>query len=308
VTLYGKVVLITGAARGIGAGTARVVAGRGARVALVGLEPERLEALTAELGEGHVWYEADVTDPDSIEAAVAASAEELGGIDVVMANAGIASYGTVQGTDPDAWVRTIDVNLNGAFRTVRAALPHVIDRKGYVLVVASQASFAPLAGMSAYAASKAGAESLASALSVEVGRLGVAVGSVHPSWIDTDMVRAAEHDLGVFRELRSRLPWPMGKTTSVAACAEAIADGIERRAPRIYVPRASAISYWVRSLIQSRAGLRLLRRQADDVLPRMEAEIAALGRTKQEHAIAAEAGEGAPPGAEGEPAAAARSR
>jgi NAD(P)-dependent dehydrogenase (short-subunit alcohol dehydrogenase family) len=306
VPLYGKVVLITGAARGIGAGTARVVARRGARVALVGLEPARLEALAAELGEGHVWYEADVTDSDSIEAAVAASARELGGIDVVMANAGIASYGTVQQTNPDDWIRTIDVNLNGVFRTVRAALPDVIDRSGYVLVVASQASFVPLAGMSAYAASKAGAESLASALSLEVGRLGVDVGSVHPSWIDTDMVRAVEHDLTVFDEMRSRLPRALRKTTSVAACAEAIADGIERRSARIYIPRSSAVNYWVRSLIQSRTGLRLLRREAGDLIPKMEAEIAALGRTRQKHAVAAEAGEPAPPGPEGEPAAAAR--
>jgi len=306
VELHGRVVLITGAARGIGAATARVVARRGARVSLVGLEPERLEALAAELGEAHVWHEADVTDPDSIQGAIRATVEELGGIDVVMANAGIASYGTVRGTDPEAWVRTIEVNLIGAFHTVRAALPHVIDRRGYVLVVASQASFAPLAGMSAYAASKAGAESLASALSVEVGRLEVAVGSVHPSWIDTDMVRAAEHDLASFRELRSRLPWPMRKTTSVAACGEAIANGIERRAARIYVPRSSAVSYWVRSLIQSRTGLRLLRREADELIPRMEAEIAALGRAKQEHAMAAEAGEPAPAGVEGEPAGAAR--
>src|SRR5918996_2163302 len=144
VELSGRGVLITGAARGIGAETARAVARRGGLVSLVGLEPERLEALATELGEGHTWHEADVTEGDSITAAVEATAERLGGIDVAVANAGIASYGTVEKFDPEAWARTVDVNLTGAFRTLHAALPHVIARRGYVLVVASQASFAPL--------------------------------------------------------------------------------------------------------------------------------------------------------------------
>src|SRR5687767_13626117 len=112
-SLSNKVVLITGAARGIGAETARQVAKRGARVSLVGREPQLLEALAKELGPGHAWYEADVTDQASLDRAVAGTVATLGGIDIVFANAGIASNGTVAITPVDALVRTIEVNLIG---------------------------------------------------------------------------------------------------------------------------------------------------------------------------------------------------
>src|SRR5829696_1877097 len=91
----GKVVLVTGPARGIGAETARQLAARGARLSLVGLEPELLAALAAELGAGHVWFECDVTHQPSLDAAVAGAVRALGGLDVVVANAGVASNGTV---------------------------------------------------------------------------------------------------------------------------------------------------------------------------------------------------------------------
>src|SRR5690606_32787886 len=118
-----------------------VLAGRGARLALAGLEPERLAELAAELGPEHTWWELDVTDQDATNRVVAEVVDEFGGIDVVMTNAGIASYGTVRQIDPAAFQRVIDVNLTGIFRTAHAALPHVIERRGYVLVVASLAAF-----------------------------------------------------------------------------------------------------------------------------------------------------------------------
>src|SRR5689334_2972899 len=115
----GKVVLVTGAARGIGAETARRLAARGARLSLVGMEPERLAALAAELGEGHAWFECDVTDQAALEAAVAGTVAKLGGIDVVVANAGIGCNGTVAVAPVEALVRTLEVNLIGVVRTVK---------------------------------------------------------------------------------------------------------------------------------------------------------------------------------------------
>src|SRR6187431_3157810 len=184
-TTRGKTVFITGAARGLGAETARRVAARGANVALVGLEPEELARVAAQCGSNAAWFECDVTDTDALARAV----ERFGGIDVVMANAGIAPGGMVRSTDPAAFERTIEVNLLGVWRTVRATLPHVIDRQGYVLVIASLAAAIHGPGMAAYSASKAGAEAFANSLRSEVRHLGVDVGVGYFSFIDTDMVR-----------------------------------------------------------------------------------------------------------------------
>jgi NAD(P)-dependent dehydrogenase (short-subunit alcohol dehydrogenase family) len=279
----GKVVLVTGAARGIGAEAARALAARGARLALVGLEPTLLRRLRDELGAGHVWYEADVTSQDQLDAAVSRTVEELGGIDVVVANAGVASYGTVRQLDPEAFRRTVDVNLTGVFRTVHAALPHVVDRRGYVLVVASLGSFTPLGGLAAYNASKAGAEALGLALRQEVAHLGVDVGVCHPSWIDTDMVRGAMQDLATFRRTRELLPWPASSTTSVAECARRIADGITRRKARVYVPRGVVAANINQALVSSPLAMRLMRRRLATLIPEMEREVDALGRAFAAH-------------------------
>src|SRR5215217_1798418 len=204
----GKVVLVTGPARGIGAETARQLAARGARLALVGLEPERLAALAAELGAGHRWFACDVTDQAALERAVAGTVEAFGGIDVVVANAGIASSGTVAVTPAAALARTIEVNLTGVVRTVSATLPHVTARRGYYLLVSSAAALAPFPGISTYAAAKSGVEQFGNVLRLELAHKGVAVGVAHPSWIDTDLVRDAQSDLAGFRELLGKLPGP----------------------------------------------------------------------------------------------------
>ncbi len=255
--------LITGAARGIGAGTARALAARGASVSLVGLERAELEAVAASCGPNAVWFEADVRDQSAIDAAVAGTVRELGGIDVVMTSAGIASVGTVRTIDPAAFERTIDINLTGTFRTVRACLPHVIERRGYVLCVASLAavSQAPLFG--AYAASKAGVEAFANSLRTEIRHLGVDVGVAYYSWIATDMVTGG-YAKPEYAELRERLKGPISKTHPVSAAVDGTVEGITRRSRHVVAPR------WIRAMIAVRGILHVMTdRQAAAVAPEL---------------------------------------
>jgi NAD(P)-dependent dehydrogenase (short-subunit alcohol dehydrogenase family) len=247
-SVMGKTVFITGAARGIGAETARRLAARGANVALVGLEPEELARVAAQCGTNAAWFECDVTDWDALERAVQGAVERFGGIDVVMANAGVGPVGMTRSIDPKAFERTIEINLLGVWRTVRTCLPHVIERRGYVLVIASLAAALHSPGMAPYAASKAGAEAFANSLRSEVKHLGVDVGVGYFGFIDTDMVRGAEAHPAT-GHLRRETPGPLKRMYPVSAVGQAVADGIEGRRRWITVPR------WIRPLLVMRTAL-----------------------------------------------------
>ena len=196
-SLADRVILITGGARGIGAATARELARRGARPALADLDAEALGATAAAISPSPLTIELDVTDADACAAAVQRVLDAHGRLDVVWANAGIASLGPLQLTDPRAWARTVEVNLLGAYHTVRAALPALISQRGYVAVTASLASFAHPPHMSAYAATKAAVEAMSNSLRIEVAHHGVDVGTIHPTWFDTDMVREYEGSIAL---------------------------------------------------------------------------------------------------------------
>lgn len=273
--------VVTGAARGIGAQVVRLAAARGARLGIVGLEPERLRLLAEEVESVAVWREADVRDADALRSAIDECAASLGGIDFLVANAGVASYGTVRTIDEAAFERVLDINVNGVFRTLKYATRHVAESRGHILVVASALSFMPLAALASYGASKAGVEMLALAYRQEVAHLGVTVGLVHPSWVDTDLVRGAEADLPSFRALRKRLPYPGNVTTSVDDAAAAIVDGLARRRARAYIPRAVGVANWTRGLLNSPAAWPWMRRFAARSVPTLEAEVEALGRHDQ---------------------------
>ena len=197
----------------------------------------------------------------------------------MVANAGVASYGSVAAVDPAMFKRVLDVNQLGVFHTVRATLEPVIDRRGYYLIVSSEAAFAPGAGMAAYCMSKAGVEHFASALRLEVTHHGVEVGSAHMSWIDTPLVQDAKDDLPSFCEMLSSLLGPLGKTIPLKRCAEAFADGLEQRKRRVYVPRWVALLAWLKPLTTSRFGEREPLKQVPRLLPMMDAEVAELGRS-----------------------------
>jgi NAD(P)-dependent dehydrogenase (short-subunit alcohol dehydrogenase family) len=274
--LAGRSVLITGAARGIGAALARKAAARGARVALVGLEPELLAQVADELGPEHLWVECDVTDADALAAAVARTVQTFGALDIVVANAGIAPLTTVMTSSARALSRTIEVNLIGAMLTAHAALPAVAERRGHVLLISSAAAFTVLPGMSAYCAAKAGLERFGDALRLEVAHRGVTVASAHPTWIDTDLVRDTEAALPTFAASRKQLPGPLGAYTSVDECAQALVENLETRGRRVFVPRSVGVVSALRQVITGAVGERLAMRISAGRVPELEADIRAL--------------------------------
>lgn len=279
-SVNGKVVLITGGANGIGEEVARRLHDRGAKLVLTDLDESRLKDLAIRLGEDRVLtVVADVRELAAMEAATTKGIERFGGIDVVVANAGIATAGSVLGVDPKAFKTLIDVNVVGVFHTVRAALPSVLERRGYVLIVSSAAAYAAAAGMAPYDASKAATEHFANALRLEVAHRGVDVGSAHMLWIDTPLVREGKADSAAFKEMLARLPGPLGKTTSVEKCGELFVKGIEARKRQINCPEWVGLLRWLKPLLASRIGESATLKSVPELLPKMDAEVAALGRS-----------------------------
>jgi NAD(P)-dependent dehydrogenase (short-subunit alcohol dehydrogenase family) len=200
----------------------------------VGLEPDRLEELGQELGDAP-FFECDVTDWDQVDAAVNGTVERLGGIDIVVANAGINKAAPADAIERETFERIVEVNLMGVWRIVRACLPHVTDRRGYVLCIASMYALLHGATVAAYVTSKAGVEAFADSLRVEMKPLGVDVGVAYFSFLDTDLVRSALEDPAVAK-MRDNLPWPLNKTSPVKPAVDATVRAMERRSRTVFYP------------------------------------------------------------------------
>ncbi|MET7689162.1 SDR family oxidoreductase [Streptomyces sp. NPDC005483] len=264
--LVGRTVAVTGAARGLGAALAREISRRGARVALLGHEKTLLDEVAAALPGRSLAIEVDVTDPDALAAAARTVRARLGPPSVVVANAGIAEGGPFDASPPEAWSRVVDVNLTGSAHTARAFLPDLLDTAGYFLQIASLASIGAVPLMSAYCASKAGAEAFAHSLRAEVAHRGVGVGIAYLNWTDTDMIRDADRH-AVLRELRAAMPGPASRVHPVETVAARLVTGLERRRTAVYAPA------WLRLVQPVRPALPpLLLRVSRRALPRMEAE------------------------------------
>jgi NAD(P)-dependent dehydrogenase (short-subunit alcohol dehydrogenase family) len=249
--LAGKVALVTGGARGIGFATAQALMDRGAMVVIVDLNAADAEAAAARLHDTRaLGLAADVTDRGALQRAVATTVERFGGLDVVVANAGIASRGaTFRAMSTESFDRVIDVNLNGVVRTVEAALPQIVARKGHVVVVASVYAFINGMGAVPYAMAKAGVEQLGRALRIELAPFGAGATTAYFGFIDTEMVHRALDEDPLGDKLMDVVPKPLRKRLQPKVAGEAIVQGIEKRSARVIRPRRWAALSVVRGAI-----------------------------------------------------------
>lgn len=245
----GRTVFITGAARGIGAATADRLHAKGANVALVGLEPELLEQNAARLGERAMFIEADVTDLQALEQAVAATVERFGGVDVAVANAGIAFTGSLATAPVEQVERTLAVNLLGVWRTDRAVIGEVMRRRGYLLNISSLSAITHAPLMGPYTCAKAGVEALTDALRMEVAASGARVGCAYFGFIDTDLVRASFAERSA-QAMTGQMPGFMRNPAPLPMAIDAIERGVARRAARVWAPRWVGPMIALRGIVQ----------------------------------------------------------
>jgi NAD(P)-dependent dehydrogenase (short-subunit alcohol dehydrogenase family) len=236
--LNGKVALVTGAARGIGYETARQMHIRGASVAVVDLDPGQAREAAERIGARAIGIGADVTDHGAMQAAVAETVERFDGLDVVVANAGIAqsTVATVRGIGGEEWERVFEVDMLGVWRTVRAALPQIVERRGHVVVISSVYAFVNGIFNSPYAVAKAGAEALGRSLRAELHPLGAGASVAYFGWVDTRLVQDA-FERPHSEAIRQNMPEFLRKRIGADEAGAAIVRGVEERAPRIFAPK-----------------------------------------------------------------------
>jgi NAD(P)-dependent dehydrogenase (short-subunit alcohol dehydrogenase family) len=265
----GSVVVVTGAAGGLGAELSRQLGAKGARVALLGLGPDDLASVQAQVPGSAVW-EVDVTDAEALSRTAEEVRAHFGRVDVLVVNAGVGHSGALLTMDTEQYERVIEVNLLGSVRTIKAFLPALVASRGHVLQIASLAAMVHAPLMSAYAASKAGVEAMAHSLRPELAHLGVTVGVAYLAFTDTAMVAAADPAL---RALRSSLPGPFGKTYPLVPAVARIVAGLERRSPHVYAQA------WLRVMAAVRG-------QAPGVVARQSAGPAAVAQAVQASGLA----------------------
>jgi NAD(P)-dependent dehydrogenase (short-subunit alcohol dehydrogenase family) len=240
-----KVAIVTGAARGIGAGVAAGLAKNGYAVGLIGLEGDLLRQSAKAIGARALAFEADVTDRMGLGNAFEGVRERFGRIDAVVSNAGISNFDLLRTMSPDHFRRVMAVNVEGTFNAIQASLPHLIESKGYFLSVASVTSALAPPGLAAYGASKAATENLLNTFRAEVVHKGVDVGVAYFSWLKTDLVtEGSEHP--AFTYMREHLPGPLKTVAPVDIAIKAIVKGVVRRKRRVLAPG------WVRWVLALR--------------------------------------------------------
>jgi NAD(P)-dependent dehydrogenase (short-subunit alcohol dehydrogenase family) len=259
--LSGKTALVTGAARGIGFATARALVGRGASVLIADLDADAAAAAAAQIHDTRaVGIAADVTDRGALQRAVATAVERFGALDVLVANAGIGSRpATLRAMAPETAERVLDTNLLGVWRSVDAALPEIVARRGHMVLISSVYAFVNGVGAIPYAMSKAAVEQLGRALRLELVLHGASVSVAYFGFVDTEMVHRAIDQDPLASEMMATFPQPLRKRVSADVAGAAIVSGIERRSPRIFRPRRWAAVSVLRGIVNPLSDLQLER-------------------------------------------------
>lgn len=258
--LTDKVFLITGGAQGIGLETARIAIDRGARVALVDLDPERAREAAGGLGPAAIGLGADVVDPEAIAGAVAGAVAEFGRVDVVVANAGITPpKTTTRALDDDTWRKVVEVNVLGVYRTVVAGLPEIVANRGQVAIIASSYSHVNGVLNSSYAVSKSAVEAFARGLSVELAAHGAGVTTAFFGYVDTGLIGKAFDEPMADQFRREVAPSFMTRPIQVGQAAEALVDGIAARRATVIEPGRWRIPHYLRGLLMPLTDRRLER-------------------------------------------------
>jgi NAD(P)-dependent dehydrogenase (short-subunit alcohol dehydrogenase family) len=274
----GKVALVTGAARGIGFEAARTLQERGARVVLVDLDPEATTSAAGRLGGGAIGIGADVTDAAAMQAAVDKAVDAFGRLDIVIANAGIAPPPvTARVLDAATFERVLEVNVNGVYRTVHAALPEIVRNRGQVVVVASIYAFMNGVLMAPYAMSKAAVEQYGRALRGELAQHGASASVAYFGFIDTAMTQDAFTD-PIGKRFEDTFPKFLMKKLTPAEAAAALVDGVERRAPRIIAPQRWAALSVLRGVVNPALDVRTAGNRAIQAILRDADTGAGVGR------------------------------
>jgi NAD(P)-dependent dehydrogenase (short-subunit alcohol dehydrogenase family) len=250
--LADKVILITGAAGGIGAASARALHAAGARIVLTDVSQRAVDDVANQIGGNRMLpLVLDVTDRAAADAVVRLAVQRFGGVDVVFANAGIVSdpLTSIAMIDECAFERVVEVNLRGVWRSVRACLPHIIERRGHVLITASIYSYCNGLANAPYAASKAALEMFGRSLRAELAGTGATAGVLYPGWVSTRLSKAGfGSDELVTRMLNRAFPWPYNVAVTPERIAAAVVRGMQTRAARITVPKRWAPLSWFRGI------------------------------------------------------------
>ena len=238
--LRDKVVVVTGASRGIGAAVAVATAEKGARVGVLARSAGDLDAVRARLGGRGAAAVADVADADALAAAIATLEADIGPVDVLVANAGIGAYGPFADVEPDEVERLVQVNVLGTIYAIRAVVPGMIARRrGHIVTMGSIAGRIGSPFEALYSATKFAGVGLTEALAVEVEPYGIGVSIVNPGPVETNFGAARGHPYDRTRP----------KPVSAEVVARAVVNAIERDKHEVYVPRSFGAAVVIRHLI-----------------------------------------------------------